>query len=191
MFLFLAVIIVLQIAVGIVRGFGVAEIAMGILKTVAFVHVLAPLAGFAVRGFTKGNAESIKKGMALFSMASICMILTVITAANRDSLLKIGIMMIVIMMIHNVGGYIIGYWSSRLLGFDERSCRTIAIEVGQQNGGLANGLAASLPLEAPIKALMGIAPAVFGAMQNITGSALATWWRGTPIRDENLSSLPH
>lgn len=182
--LFLAAIMALQTAVGIARGSGMAEIALGAIETVAFVHMLAPLAGFVVRLFTKGGAEQVKKGMALFSMASICLILTVITAANRDSLLKIGIMMIVIMFMHNVGGYIIGYWSSRVLGFDERSCRTIAIEVGQQNGGLANGIAASLPLDAPVKALMGIAPAVFGALQNITGSALATWWRGVPIRDD-------
>jgi len=57
---------------------------------------------------------------------------------------------------------------------DERSCRTIALEVGLQNGGLASGIA----LEMGKVATVGLAPAVFGPMMNITGSSLATWWRG-------------
>jgi len=43
---------------------------------------------------------------------------------------------------------------------------------------------AGLPIDAAMKALMGVAPMVFGMLQNITGSALATWWRGIPIRGE-------
>ena len=182
--LFLGMILFLQIATGIPRGLNASEIGSSILLTIGLVHVLAPLGGLLVRFLTKGHEEVVKRAMGIFSMVAVCTILTVITAANRDSLMKIGILMIVIMLVHNLMGYFVGYWSSRILGLDERSCRTVAFEVGQQNGGLANGIAASLPLDAPIKALMGIAPAVFGALQNITGSALATWWRGVPIRDE-------
>ncbi|WP_145928831.1 bile acid:sodium symporter family protein [Termitidicoccus mucosus] len=188
--LFLGLILVLQTATGFPRGLSAPLIGRGILQTAGIVLVLAPLAGLLVRFMTKGNEETVKRAMALFSMIAVCTILTVITAANRDSLIKIGVMMIVVMFIHNVAGYFIGYWSSRVAGLDERSCRTVAFEVGQQNGGLANGIAASLPLEAPVKALMGIAPAVFGALQNITGSALATWWRGVPIRDTAPENKP-
>jgi len=56
---------------------------------------------------------------------------------------------------------------------DEKSCRTIALEVGLQNSGLASGIA----LEMGRIATVGLAPAVFGPMMNITGSSLATWWR--------------
>jgi len=56
---------------------------------------------------------------------------------------------------------------------DEKSCRTIALEVGMQNGGLASGIALQMGKVATI----GLAPAVFGPMMNITGSSLATWWR--------------
>jgi BASS family bile acid:Na+ symporter len=56
---------------------------------------------------------------------------------------------------------------------DEKSCRTIALEVGMQNGGLASGIA----LEMGKVATIGLAPAVFGPMMNVTGSSLATWWR--------------
>jgi BASS family bile acid:Na+ symporter len=56
----------------------------------------------------------------------------------------------------------------------ERDCRTIALEVGMQNGGLASGLAMQMGKIATV----GLAPAVFGPMMNITGSSLAIWWRG-------------
>lgn len=182
--MFLVLIIILQVAVGLARGHDAAGIARDTLLTIGCVHILAPLGGYIVRLVVQGSAQSVKKGMAFFSMAAVCTSVTIITAANRDSLLRIGVIMIVIMAVHNCGGYAIGYWVSRLLGLDERSCRTVAFEVGQQNGALANGLAASLNIELALKTLMGIAPAVFGALQNITGSALATWWRGVPIRDE-------
>jgi BASS family bile acid:Na+ symporter len=63
---------------------------------------------------------------------------------------------------------------------DEKSCRTIALEVGMQNGGLASGIALQMGRVATI----GLAPAVFGPMMNITGSSLATWWRRKTVDDE-------
>ena len=58
----------------------------------------------------------------------------------------------------------------------ERDCRTIAIEVGMQNGGLASGIAKGMGKIATV----GLAPAVFGPMMNITGSLLASWWHRHP-----------
>ena len=73
-----------------------------------------------------------------------------------------------------------GYNISRLLKMPERDCRTIAFEVGMQNGGLASGLA----LQMGKIATVGLASAVFGPLMNITGSSLATWWRGKPVKDD-------
>ena len=62
---------------------------------------------------------------------------------------------------------------------DERDCRTIAIEVGMQNGGLASGLAKEMGKIATV----GLAPAVFGPLMNITGSTLASWWHNRPPKE--------
>ena len=105
-------------------------------------------------------------------MIGIGLIIVVITAAGRDSLLKVGALLILAVFIHNVMGFILGYWSSRLLRFKEKDCRTIALEVGMQNGGLASGLALLMGGMATI----GLAPAIFGPLMNVTGSSLATWW---------------
>jgi bile acid:Na+ symporter, BASS family len=62
---------------------------------------------------------------------------------------------------------------------DERTCRTIALEVGLQNAGLASGLA----LQMGGVATVGLAPAIFGPLMNVTGSSLATWWHGRPPKE--------
>jgi BASS family bile acid:Na+ symporter len=100
------------------------------------------------------------------------LIILVISAAGRDALLQIGPILIVLVFVHNVMGYGIGYGFSRLIGMPEQDARTIAIEVGMQNAGLASGLS---NIMGKITTL-GLAPAVFGPMQNITGSILATFW---------------
>ena len=58
------------------------------------------------------------------------------------------------------------------LGFKEKDCRAISLEVGMQNAGLASGLALMMGGLATI----GLAPAIFGPLMNITGSSLANWW---------------
>ena len=117
--------------------------------------------------------EIIDQVMPLISMIAIAVIITIITAAGRDSLLQVGILLIVACLIHNLLGYTMGYWACKLVGLDKKSCRTIALEVGLQNSGLASGLAKEMGRLATV----GLAPAVFGPLMNITGSSLASWWR--------------
>lgn len=114
--------------------------------------------------------------MPLVSMISIAFIITIITAAGRDNLIVIGPALIVCAFIHNTGGYLFGYWIGRLFGLKERDARTIAIEVGMQNAGLASGLAKEMGKAATI----GLAPAVFAPLMNITGSILASYWHRKP-----------
>jgi BASS family bile acid:Na+ symporter len=110
--------------------------------------------------------------MPVVSMFGIAMIIVVITAAGRDSLLTIGPLLVLLVLIHNLAGYLLGYWSGRLFKMEERDCRTIAIEVGMQNGGLASGIAKEMGKIATV----GLAAAVFGPLMNISGSILASYW---------------
>jgi len=129
--------------------------------------------------FNKIFGSSVKwlgRAMPLISMLAIGLIITIITAAGRDSLLEIGGILMLLVLIHNIFGYFLGYWYARLFKMSEEDARTIAIEVGMQNGGLASGIANSLGKIAT----MGLAPAVFGPLMNITGSILASYWHGKP-----------
>jgi bile acid:Na+ symporter, BASS family len=139
--------------------------------------VIIPIgAGLLFNRLLKGKSSWLDLAMPIVSMAGIGVIIVIITAAGRDSLLEIGFLLIGLVAIHNLAGYSIGYWFARLFKMNERDCRTIAIEVGMQNGGLASGIAKEMGKIATI----GLAPAVFGPLMNITGSILASYWHRRP-----------
>ncbi|WP_240740124.1 bile acid:sodium symporter family protein [Flagellimonas allohymeniacidonis] len=137
------------------------------------IVILPILAGLLFNHFAHGRFKWLDKAMPIVSMAAIAIIITIITASGRDSLLSIGFVLIVVVIAHNFSGYLLGYYGSKLLGLDEKSSRTVAFEVGMQNSGLASGIA----LEMGRLATMGLAPAVFGPLMNISGSSLATVWK--------------
>lgn len=144
--------------------------------------VIIPIgAGLLFNKFLSGKAKWLDNAMPLVSMAGIAFIIVIITAAGRDSLLTIGPTLLLLVLVHNLSGYTLGYWSGRLFKMSERDCRTIAIEVGMQNGGLASGIAKEMGKMATV----GLAPAIFGPLMNITGSILASWWQGKPTGDED------
>jgi BASS family bile acid:Na+ symporter len=142
--------------------------------------VIPIVAGALVHHFLRSKMGWLDRIMPLVSIAGIALILMIMTASGRDNLLQIGLLLILISLLHNVSGYVLGYWSCRLLGLDERSCRTISFEVGMQNAGLANGLATAMGKAATV----GLVPTVFGSLMNITGATLANFWRDRPPRDE-------
>jgi BASS family bile acid:Na+ symporter len=147
-----------------------------------FKLVIIPIAlGLIFNHFFHGKTPWLDRAMPVVSMAAIALIISVITAAGRDNLLTIGILLVFAAILHNVLGYFLGYWSCKMLKMKEQDCRTIALEVGMQNGGLASGIA----LEMGKVATVGLAPAVFGPWMNISGSSLATWWRDRKIEEHN------
>ena len=138
-----------------------------------FKMIMIPIgAGLVFNKLLHGKSQWLDKAMPLVSMFGIGLIITIITAAGRDSLLEIGYLLIGLVFIHNTAGYLIGYWAARLFKMNEKDCRTVAIEVGMQNGGLASGIAKEMGKIATV----GLAPAVFGPLMNITGSILASYW---------------
>jgi BASS family bile acid:Na+ symporter len=143
--------------------------------------VIIPIgAGLVFNKLFSGKVKWLDAAMPLISMGGIAFIIVIITAAGRDSLLTIGPTLLLLVLIHNLSGYTFGYWSGRLFKMSERDCRTIASEVGMQNGGLASGIAKEMGKMATV----GLAPAIFGPLMNITGSILASWWQGKPTGDE-------
>jgi BASS family bile acid:Na+ symporter len=140
--------------------------------------VVLPIgAGLLFNRLLHGKAPWLDKVMPYVSMFGIAFIIVVITAAGGDNLLSIGPALILCAFLHNTTGYMFGYWIGRLFRLPERDARTIAIEVGMQNGGLASGLAKEMGKAATI----GLAPAVFGPLMNITGSVLASYWHRKPV----------
>jgi BASS family bile acid:Na+ symporter len=150
----------------------------GIVIGAVLISVVA-LAKLIV-GIVHGRSTNwMDRVLPIVSMAGICFIIAIITARSRQDLLSVGALLIVAVIIHNFTGYVLGYWLSRLLRLDERTCRTVSIEVGLQNGGMASALAMGLFDSAKA----ALAPAIFGPWMNISGSVLATWWHRKPVKE--------
>ena len=121
--------------------------------------------------------KSLDDLMPYVSMFGIIYFTTVTTAAGRDNLMKVGLLLFLASVIHNGAGYFFGYWLSRAAGLDKNSSRTVAFEVGLQNGGMASGLAGSMGKLGTV----GLPAAVFSPWMNISGSLLANYWRRRPV----------
>lgn len=120
--------------------------------------------------------SALRRWLPRLAMAAIWAVIAITAASTRDQLLSLAVTMVAVVLLHNGIGYVIGYWGARAVRLPESAARTVSIEVGLQNAGLAAGLAFSV-LGSPEAAL---AAAVFAPTMNITGSMLAAWWRKRP-----------
>jgi len=148
----------------------------GMMWSIIQITIIPIVAGLVFNHFLHGKTDWLDRLMPKVSMAGIVLILMIMTAGGRDNLLEIGMLLILISLIHNITGFVLGYWSCKLMGLDEKSCRTISFEVGLQNAGLATGLAQEMGKMATV----GLVPTVFGSLMNITGATLASFWRDRP-----------
>jgi BASS family bile acid:Na+ symporter len=164
---------------------GVEGFLLSLLKSMCWFFFGPVVFSLILKKILKGDRKIIETVLSFLSMAGIAVIITIITGAGRDSLLNVGALLLITSLLHNSTGYALGYGAAWLFGMPEKDRRTIALEVGMQNGGLASGLAMQMGKIATV----GLAPAVFGPLMNITGSVLASWWRRKPPR-ESLITLP-
>jgi BASS family bile acid:Na+ symporter len=140
------------------------------------IVLLPVLAGLIFHHLIYHRLKWLERVMPMVSMVGI-LIMTVLTVAvGRDKLLQVGPLLIVACVIHSTAGFGLGYGVCRLLGRDKLTCRTIALEVGLQNSGLAAGLAKDLGKVATL----GLVPIVFGPVMNVIASSLANWWKAHP-----------
>ena len=148
----------------------------GLAEQALWLAVIVFVAGILFNALLAGHRDAFDKFLPILSMAAICLILAIIAAASRDLLLSMGLLLLAAGLIHNCAGYVFGYMLAGIAGLPEQDRRTVAFEVGMQNGGMGVGLATDV-LKSPAAAL---APGIFGTWMNITGSTLASWWRDRP-----------
>lgn len=151
------------------------------LGSIARIVLLPVALGVAANRLLGPRLRWAQSGFPMISMGAICFIIAIIVALNRDRLAEIGAIVAVAVVIHNATGLAAGYWISRWVGLDSVRSRTLAIEVGMQNSGLAVALA--VKFFSPTAALPG---AVFSIWHNLSGSMLASWWSRRGARDNRI-----
>ena len=111
----------------------------------------------------------------------LCFITGGIVAGSADTIAShAASLMVAVVLLHGFG-FVVGFQLTRWLGYRTVIARTVSIEVGMQNGGMATMLAKTHFTANPMAAV----PMVFSAvMQNVLGSILSGWWRGRPATED-------
>ena len=118
--------------------------ATAMFLSISKIVILPIIAALLFNHFLHGRFPMIDRAVPKLSMVGIAIIITVITAAGCDSLLDIGLLLVILILVHNILGYVVGYGIAKLFAIDEASSRTIAFEEGLQNSGLTSGIAVEM-----------------------------------------------
>ena len=133
--------------------------------------VLVPIVlGLIINHFFGEITKQVAKILPLVSVIAIMLIIMAVVSANAAKLMTSGLLIIVVVMCHNLLGYAGGFFVSKALGLDMKKAKTIAIEVGMQNSGLATSLAATHFAQYPLATIPG---AVFSVWHNLSGAVFA------------------
>ena len=146
--------------------------------------VLVPVtAGVALHMAAPKLVEKIIKIVPAVSVVFIIAILASVVALNASKMAMVALVLCVAVVLQNVFGLSLGYYSAKAVGMSPKKSRAIAFEIGMENSGLAVALA--LAHLDPMAAL----PAAVGTVwEYISGSLLASYWGGRPLEEEGLES---
>jgi len=164
--------IVLTPAITLLIADASIDVPAGNMLTSIFYIVILPVAsGLTINHYFSRQLKAITPHLPLLAILAIVLIIAIITALNIEQFAQLGGTILLAVILHNAAGLFLGYSGAKLLGYPVKECRTLAIEVGMQNSGLAVALA--IKHFSVAAALPG---AIFSIWHNLSGSALAFFW---------------
>lgn len=146
--------------------------AIGMFKSILIVTILPVALGFALNAAfsDKSRFAEIKKTLPGCAVIGLACIVGGVVSAHGQKIVASGIVIFAAVLLHNTLGYILGYITGLLAKFSNSKCRTVSIEVGMQNAGLATVLSAK---HFPAMPEAAIASAVSCVWHSISGALLA------------------
>lgn len=159
--------------------------ALGLCLTTLQAVVIPVVVGVGLNWKFPKTVARISWTGPVLSVIAICGITGGIVAHSADAMAANAGKLSVAVFILHIFGFILGYIVSKVFGYSDTVARTVSIEVGMQNGGMAAMLAKTHFAMHPLAAV----PAVFSAlMQNIIGALLAAYWRVRPVAPDVLDA---
>ena len=144
---------------------------LDMLISILYMVIIPVSAGVLLNHVAGKLLKPVRVVFPLLSVTAIVFIIAIIVSLNAQQVHQIGAAVLIAVMLHNSAGLFLGYFTSRLLGFGPTECRTLAIEVGMQNSGLAVALAIKY-----FTATAALPGAIFSIWHNLSGSILAGFW---------------
>ena len=146
----------------------------GMLLSILWVVILPIVVGLTVKWIWPKFTEKATDYLPAISSIAISLIVAIVIGANANKLMAGGLIIVVVVMLHNLSGLGLGYLIGRVLGLSEPKKRAISIEVGMQNSGLASSLATIHFATYPLATIPG---AIFSVWHNISGAMVAYFYR--------------
>ena len=156
---------------------------LGMFVSILQVVILPIALGLVIRTILRETADTIEEYMPAVSSIAISCIVGGVIGANKEKIVASFGLIVVVVILHNLLGYALGFFVGRMSGMDNRQSITVAIEVGMQNSGLATSLAASQFAAMPLAAVPG---ALFSAWHNISGAIFA--WAAKSLKEGKSQS---
>ncbi|MBP3788168.1 MAG: bile acid:sodium symporter family protein [Prevotella sp.] len=142
--------------------------------SILWIVILPIVLGLLIKWLWPKFTERATDYLPAFSSVAIAFIVAIVISVNADKLLAGGLLIVVVVMLHNVCGLGLGYLIGQLLSLSEPKKRAISIEVGMQNSGLASSLATIHFAAYPLASTPG---AIFSVWHNLSGAAVAYLYR--------------
>lgn len=153
---------------------------VGMFLNILIVTIL-PISIGCVLNYYYSKRESFKTLQALMPGTSVILLACIVggvISTVHDPLVERGFMLFIwtfaVVFCHNTLGYLLGWLSGMFAGFNTAKKRTISIEVGMQNAGLATVLAGTFFAAQPLSVLPC---AISCAWHSISGTILAGIFR--------------
>ncbi len=153
----------------------------GMLMSIVKMVLLPIVLGLIVHKVLGNKTEKLTDALPLVSVAAIVLIIGAVVGASKGKIMESGLLIFAVVVLHNGIGYLLGFFAAKWTGLPYDTQKTLAIEVGMQNSGLAAALAAAHFAAAPVVAVPG---ALFSVWHNISGSLLATYWAAKADRNK-------
>ena len=143
---------------------------VGMLLSIVYVVIAPIVVGLFCQRFLPTLTKGVSPYLPAFSSVVIALAVGIIVSHNADRLLVGGLVVVLVVMMHNLLGLSIGLLVGRLLRLARPKCVALSIEVGMQNSGLASSLAVMHFAAYPLATIPG---AVFSVWHNISGALAA------------------
>lgn len=144
--------------------------AVAMLMSIVYVVIGPIAAGFLIQRYMPRFTRWAVAYLPAFSSLMIALLVAIIVGHNAGQLLKGGMVVVLVVILHNIGGFTLGYVLGRLLGLSDDKRKAISIEVGMQNSGLASSLATIHFAAYPMAVVPG---AIFSVWHNVCGAFVA------------------
>lgn len=154
--------------------------------SIAQVIIIPLVVGFIIKKLFGKQARASAKALPLVSVIAIVLIVSGVVAGSAAKIAQTGLLIFGVVILHNLLGFLIGFFFARLCGMDLAKQKAVSMEVGMQNSGLGVAIAT-----AHFSPLAAVPSAIFSVWHNLSGSVLANIYSRMKDKNQKDQSIKH